>query len=42
MSVLINEKVLDKEWIELIIEARNLGIPIEKIKEFLENTPGPK
>jgi len=30
------EKELDKEWIELIIEARNLGISADEIKEFLK------
>lgn len=30
------EKELDQEWIDLIIEARNLGISIDEIKEFLQ------
>ncbi|MED3563409.1 anti-repressor SinI family protein [Bacillus xiapuensis] len=33
---LINEKELDDEWIDLILQARNLGISIEEIKEFLK------
>lgn len=31
----IKEKELDKEWLDLIIEARKLGISIAEIKEFL-------
>jgi hypothetical protein len=31
----VNEKELDKEWLDLMIEARKLGISIEEIKEFL-------
>ncbi|MEY2191103.1 Anti-repressor SinI [Bacillus sp. OV166] len=30
-----NEKELDSEWIDLILEARNIGISIEKIRDFL-------
>ncbi|MGF3103678.1 anti-repressor SinI family protein [Rossellomorea sp. DUT-2] len=32
------ENKLDKEWIELIIEARNLGISIDEIREFLNRS----
>jgi DNA-binding transcriptional MerR regulator len=38
MSVVITEKTekeLDNEWLELIIEARDLGMTVEEIKEFL-------
>jgi hypothetical protein len=38
VTVITSEKVLDKEWTGLILEARNLGISIEEIKEFLKNT----
>ena len=36
MTVYTSEKELDMEWFELILEARNLGINIEEIKEFLD------
>ncbi|MDQ6600107.1 DNA-binding anti-repressor SinI [Bacillus salipaludis] len=32
----IGEKELDKEWLYLIIQARNLGITIAEIKKFLK------
>ncbi|MBT2695951.1 anti-repressor SinI family protein [Bacillus sp. ISL-40] len=32
------EKELDKEWIDLIIKARNLGISVDEIKEFLKKS----
>ena len=28
--------MLDKEWMKLILEAKQLGLTIEEIKEFLE------
>ncbi|MGM0874192.1 MAG: anti-repressor SinI family protein [Bacillota bacterium] len=28
---------LDREWVEMIVEALELGISIEEIKEFLAN-----
>lgn len=28
---------LDKEWIELIIEAKNMGIKLKDVMDFLEN-----
>ncbi|MGG3890162.1 anti-repressor SinI family protein [Metabacillus fastidiosus] len=31
----LEEKVLDKEWEELILLALNAGITVEEIKEFL-------
>lgn len=31
------KKCLDSEWIELIQKAKELGITIEEIKEFLKN-----
>lgn len=30
-------KGLDTEWLELILEARKLGLEIEEIREFLKN-----
>jgi DNA-binding transcriptional MerR regulator len=38
MTVNTSEKALDMEWFELILEARNLGINIEEIKEFLNES----
>ncbi|MDR4947205.1 anti-repressor SinI family protein [Neobacillus cucumis] len=32
------EKELDKEWIDLIRKARNLGISIDEIKDFLKTS----
>ncbi|MBI0577465.1 anti-repressor SinI family protein [Neobacillus cucumis] len=32
----IGENELDKEWLNLIIQARNLGITIAEIKKFLK------
>ncbi|MBT2738490.1 anti-repressor SinI family protein [Bacillus sp. ISL-7] len=32
------EKELEKEWFDLIIKARNLGISIDEIKEFLKKS----
>ena len=38
MSVLTTaEKELDSEWLDLINEAKNLGLSIDEIKEFLSN-----
>lgn len=28
--------MLDQEWVNLILEAKQLGIPMEEIKKFLE------
>jgi DNA-binding transcriptional MerR regulator len=33
----MKDKELDLEWIQLIQEARNLGIEIEEIREFLSS-----
>jgi Anti-repressor SinI len=32
----LDEKELDKEWLELILEARRLGIPYDEIRDFLK------
>ena len=37
LTTLIDEKELDKEWLDLILEARNLGITVDEIKDFLKN-----
>jgi hypothetical protein len=34
--ITVNLAELDKEWIQLIMEARVLGIDINMVKEFLE------
>jgi len=31
------EKELDREWLDLINEAKNLGLSIDEIKDFLAN-----
>ena len=39
MSIVTTEKTekeLDKEWLELILEARNLGISVDEIRDFLK------
>lgn len=44
MSILViekTEKELDKEWLDLILEARNLGISLDEIKNFLIETSRP-
>lgn len=38
LTALFDEKELDKEWIALILEARNLGITVDEIKDFLKDT----
>ncbi|TWD98881.1 antagonist of SinR [Neobacillus bataviensis] len=35
MSALTAEKKLDQEWLKLINEAKNLGLSIDEIREFL-------
>lgn len=30
-----NELEIDEEWVQLIVEAVELGIPIEEIRQFL-------
>ncbi|SDM78623.1 anti-repressor SinI family protein [Bacillus sp. OK048] len=38
LTALVDEKELDKEWIGLILEARNFGITVDEIKDFLKET----
>ncbi|MEH7095823.1 anti-repressor SinI family protein [Neobacillus vireti] len=40
MAVLTAEET-DKEWLDLIVEAKKLGLSIEEIKEFLEKPVKP-
>lgn len=35
---LLDEKILEQKWLELIIEARKLGISIEEISDFLKQS----
>jgi DNA-binding transcriptional MerR regulator len=35
-TTLIGEEEFDEEWLELIVEARNLGIPFDEIRDFLK------
>ena len=35
---LLVEKGLDKEWTEMILQARDLGISIDEIREFLNQS----
>ena len=34
LTALVDEKELDKEWIDLILEARNLAITVVEINDF--------
>lgn len=42
MTVLASEKELDKEWIELIKKALELGIPVDEIRDFLNGALRPQ
>ncbi|QIZ10449.1 DNA-binding anti-repressor SinI [Priestia megaterium] len=35
-TALLSEKELDKEWVDLILKARNLGISVDEIRDFLK------
>jgi DNA-binding transcriptional MerR regulator len=37
LTPLLDEKELDKEWLDLVLEARNLGITVDEIKDFLKD-----
>lgn len=41
LTVLASEKEIDKEWVELIKKALELGIPVDEIRDFLNNTSRP-
>jgi hypothetical protein len=34
-------KILDREWVEMILEALEVGISVEEIKEFLVKKGSP-
>ncbi|MDG5786166.1 anti-repressor SinI family protein [Evansella sp. AB-P1] len=36
--VLLKEKVLDKEWIELMQQAKEIGLSPSDVRKFLSNT----
>lgn len=36
LTAILDEKELDNEWVELIMEARNIGISVDEIREFLQ------
>ncbi|MFK2825964.1 anti-repressor SinI family protein [Bacillus sp. B190/17] len=40
-SSLIDKNGLDKEWVELILHARDLGITVDEIREFLSQSLRP-
>ncbi|MFJ5760750.1 anti-repressor SinI family protein [Neobacillus sp. NPDC093182] len=35
---LLDEKILDQEWLELMVEARKLGISIDEIRDYLKQS----
>ena len=35
VGILVTEKELDKEWLELMKEAQKLGLTIDEIRDFL-------
>ncbi|NWQ39135.1 DNA-binding anti-repressor SinI [Bacillus sp. EB106-08-02-XG196] len=37
LRTLLDEKELDKEWLALILEAINLGLTVDEIKDFLKD-----
>ncbi|WP_223591096.1 anti-repressor SinI family protein [Neobacillus bataviensis] len=37
-TILKTEKELDEEWLDLICEARDLGISIDEIRDFLQSS----
>nr|WP_263325109.1 anti-repressor SinI family protein [Neobacillus sp. Marseille-Q6967] len=42
MTVLASEKELDKEWVELIKNALEIGIPVDEIRDFLNDPSRPR
>ncbi|WP_083402287.1 anti-repressor SinI family protein [Bacillus sp. MUM 116] len=38
MTTIASEKELDKEWVELIKKALELGIPSNEIRDFLNKS----
>ncbi|MCH1624905.1 anti-repressor SinI family protein [Fredinandcohnia quinoae] len=35
---LLEKNQLDQEWIQLIVEAQKLGIPVSEIQDFFKNS----
>ncbi|WML51621.1 anti-repressor SinI family protein [Neobacillus sp. PS3-12] len=33
-----NEELLDQEWVDLILEALNLGLSVDEIRNFLKQS----
>ncbi|WP_251555272.1 anti-repressor SinI family protein [Neobacillus muris] len=41
MEMLIHEpEVIDNEWLELIMEARDIGLTVEDVRRFLDKNNG--
>ncbi|MDQ0970812.1 2-iminoacetate synthase ThiH [Neobacillus niacini] len=38
MTAIASEKEVDKEWVELIRKALDLGIPADEIRDFLNKS----
>lgn len=41
MDKLVSNKDLDKEWIELILQALEIGLSIEEIRNFINQSSRP-
>jgi hypothetical protein len=42
LNTLINEKSLDKEWVELILNALKIGISTDEIRDFFNKHSRPE
>jgi len=42
LDTVLKENELDKEWVELILQARKQGLSIEDIREFINQTKRPQ
>ena len=38
----ISEKTMDKEWVEMILLAREMGLSIDEIRDFFKKCPRPE
>lgn len=38
LTAVLDEKELDNEWLNLIMEARNLEISVDEIRDFLQQS----
>ncbi|HEX7063486.1 MAG TPA: anti-repressor SinI family protein [Bacillales bacterium] len=36
------DKNLDNEWVQMIVEAKQMGIPLDEIRAFLRQASGPE